>query len=128
MAPGILIPQIEHNLVWYQVPDPPWTKIQEIIGKVNDAEFLGASAGTVLFNGAACNRAFNFVRTDAGNYWTIRYNFMQRTIHEGASTYGWNYFFKETAIATKHWNYIKDASGNKPYDDADFTDLFEFEN
>ncbi|MBI2826702.1 MAG: hypothetical protein HYX69_18680 [Planctomycetia bacterium] len=125
--PGVLVPSGVFTLRWQRVPAPPWTKIRELRGKVNNAAFVSATAETVLFLGARVSRRFQFV--DDGGFWNLDYTFAEntKTLADGLTKVGWNYFFRETAIAGQHWLAIQDADGNPPYAAGDFLQLFQFE-
>ena len=94
---------------------------------MNAAPLLGAAAGDVMFLGARVSRQFQFL--DDGGFWRLEYRFAEnaKTLSDGATKVGWNYFFKETALAGEHWVAIEDRDGNPPYASADFLELFQFE-
>jgi hypothetical protein len=123
--PGLLVPSGGYQLHWRRVPSPPWSAIRQLRGKVNDAAFVGAPAGTVLFLGARATREFHFL--EDGGFWRMEYAFLEstRTLVSGAQV-GWNYFYKELAVAGEHWVAIRDADGRTPYQSADFNLLFAF--
>ena len=56
--PQVRVPIVEHHLTWHRVVSPPWDAIRRCVGTVNDAEFLGAAAGTVLFDGCTTEPEF----------------------------------------------------------------------
>ncbi len=120
--PGLLIPQGAFQLTWRRVALPPWDTIRQLRGKVNQAQFMGAPAETVLFLGAKATREFQFV--EDGGYWRIEYHFLENTkeLTTGAKV-GWNHFHKETSVAGEHWVAIEDADGTRPYKSGDFTQL-----
>jgi hypothetical protein len=124
--PGLLVPSGAYQLNWRRVPLPPWTAIRSLRGKVNDAPFVGAPAGTVLFLGARATRQFHFL--EDGGFWRVEYAFLEstRTLASGTQV-GWNYFYKETAVAGEHWVAIRDADGRTPYQSGNFNGLFAFE-
>jgi hypothetical protein len=123
--PGLLIPQGTFHLTWHRVALPPWSTMRELRGKVNDATFVGAPAGTVLFLGARVRRRFHFVAL--GGFWEVQYTFQENTkeLTSGAKV-GWNHFYKETKVAGEHWVAIADEDGNAPYGAGDLTQLFVF--
>jgi hypothetical protein len=124
-GPAILTPSGAFRLTWQRVALPPWDAIRELRGCVNDANFVGSGAGTVLFLGAAVERQFPF--SPSGGFWEIRYAFAERTIElAGGGAAGWNYQYKETPVSGEHWVAIADDSGNPPYRSGDFSRLFEF--
>lgn len=112
--PGILMPTGSYTLHWDRVARPPWSAIRTLRGRVNDAPFYGAGAGTVLFLGARANRKFEFLRN--ATLWSIEYAFTERSEP-------WNRFFR---LETNAWTEIEDRGGNPPYAAGDFTDLFRF--
>lgn len=124
--PGILLPHGNFELRWQRVPLPPWDAIRALRGKVNQQEFLGAPAGTVLFLGARATRQFQFI--ERGGFWQLGYSFAESTrrLNSGGEV-GWNYFYREVPIGGEHWLQIEDALGNPPYAAADFSPLFQLE-
>ena len=124
VSPGVLIPTGSYRLTWQRVAAPPWSAMRELRGKVNDATFLSAPAGCVLFLGATARHQFPLA--EAGNFWTIEYAFAERTVPLGAGSGGWNHFYKEQAAAGEHWVEIADDSDNRPYRSGEFAELFEF--
>jgi hypothetical protein len=54
----VRIPVTKHILTWSGVTNPPWTAIRNSKGTWNNAEFLGAPAGTLLFDGATVKGVF----------------------------------------------------------------------
>ncbi len=122
--PGVLIPQGNFQLSWQRVPLPPWDAIRALRGKVNQLEFVGAPAGTVMFLGAKATRQFQFI--ERGGFWKLEYVFAENTRHLAAGgEVGWNYFYREQPVAGEHWLPIEDASGRPPYASADFAPLFQ---
>jgi hypothetical protein len=123
--PALVTPTASYRLAWRRVALPPWSAIRGLRGKVNDATFLGAPAGTVLFLGATVERMFQFQET--GGFWTIAYAFSERTVElsTGAKV-GWNYQYKEQPVSGQHWVSIADDSGNPPYLSGNLTQLFQF--
>ncbi len=123
--PGVIIPQGAFQLDWQRVAAPPWDAIRALRGKVNQAEFLAHPAGCVLFLGAEASREFHFL--PEGGFWRVAYRFQENTkeLSDGSQV-GWNYFYKETPVDGEHWVAIQDSSGNLPYAEGDFTELFEF--
>ena len=123
--PGLLIPQGTYQLTWHRVALPPWEAIRQLRGKVNQAEFVGAPPGTVLFLGARASREFQFVEN--GGFWRIEYAFLENTkeLSSGEQA-GWNHFYKESAVDGEHWVAIEDQDGNPPYRAGDLNALFQF--
>ncbi|MCE9545553.1 MAG: hypothetical protein K8T25_08555 [Planctomycetia bacterium] len=123
--PGIVIPTGVFRLIWQRVVAPNWTAIRQLRGKVNDAPFVGAAAGTVLFLGARVVRQFEF--GEGMGFWRVEYLFSERAIElAGGGLAGWNHAYKEQAVNGEHWLPLVDEDGNGPYAAADLTPLFEF--
>lgn len=116
------MPVTEHELTWHQVINPPWGTIQEMQGKVNQYEFLGCPAETVLFEGAEANKLFRagFAEGESAFCWKIRFLFRERSIKQCGSSYGWNHFFRANPFG---WQKLVN-SGSYVYDSADFLSLF----
>lgn len=125
--PGIMVPSGIYTLRWQRVPAPPWTKIRSLRGKVNAGSFLSAPAGTVMFLGARASRQFQFI--EDGGFWNLDYTFAEncKTLSDGGTQVGWNYFYKEQALAGEHWVPITNLEGNPPYQSGNFQQLFQFE-
>jgi hypothetical protein len=125
MSPGIFVPHGRFELIWHRVASPPWSKIRDLRGKVNDAAFVGAPAGTVLFAGARALRQFHF--SPEGGFWRLHYVFEECTkeLASGGKA-GWNFFYKETAVGGEHWVEIRDEDGNRPYKSGNLAALFQF--
>lgn len=117
------VPTIEHQLVWSNVVNPPWERISATQGTVNDAEFLGYAAGTLLFEGAEANKIFDG-SVEAGSVaytWQIRFIFREKRVVSGANSFGWNDFYRES---TGEWARLLDAAGEPLYRAANHSALF----
>jgi hypothetical protein len=125
--PGIHMPHGSFTLRWQRVPNPPWSQIRQLRGKVNTSKFLSAPPGTVMFQGARASRRFQFV--EDGGFWNLDYMFAEntKTLSDGRTNVGWNYFFKEAALAGENWVAIENQDGNPPYASGNFLQLFTFE-
>jgi hypothetical protein len=119
------IPATEHHLTWSQVVNPPWSAIQSMQGMVNQSEFLGCPAETLLFEGAEANKLYSAGIQDgaSGFAWEIRYVFREKAIKQGGQTYGWNHFYRESPAG---WIRLTQGTANF-YDAADFAVLFQSE-
>lgn len=124
VSPGVLIPTGSFRLTWQRVPAPPWGAMRDARGKVNNATFLSAPAGSVVFLGATARHQFPL--SEAGSFWTIEYAFAERTVPLSTGFGGWNHFYKEQPASGEHWVEIADDSGNRPYRSGDFSALFVF--
>lgn len=122
---GIQIPTGEWSLVWGRVPLPPWDVMRATRGKLNNVEFMGSPAGTVLFAGQSARRMFQFV--EETELWELTYRFREQIkTRNDATEVGWNYFYREQASGGEHWHTIQDVTGNPPFKSADFSELFKF--
>lgn len=117
------IPQALHVIVWSQVQNPPWVRIQETQGKVNASEFLDCPPGTLLFEGASANKLYRATFEDGESpyCWAITFTFRQKAVHHGGSVYGWNHFFR---TEDGKWAVLENH-GEPIYDSAEFAPLFE---
>ncbi len=123
--PGLLLPSGAYRLLWRRVAQPPWDAIRALRGKVNNATFVGAPTGTVLFLGARVTREFQFL--EEGGFWRLEYSFLESTRElSGGGSAGWNHFYKEQASGGEHWVAIEDEDGNPPYRAGNFAGLFQF--
>lgn len=116
---GKTIPLIEHQITWSHVQSPPWANIRACIGRVNNGNFCGAAAETVLFLGC---EAFREISSDGASDWEVKYKFAEKnTSMNGDDVEGWNHFFRPSSgnferLQTKH--------GGQIYKEADMTALY----
>jgi hypothetical protein len=76
---NVRVPVTVHKLQWTSVTSPPWTAIRKCSGTLNTEEFLGASAGTLIFDGAEASAEFETVTnlSTAVSGWTLKYTFRE---------------------------------------------------
>jgi hypothetical protein len=78
----VRIPVTKHVLTWCGVTNPPWNAIRTCKGTWNSAAFLGAPAGTLLFDGAKAKGLFtsisNLSQCPAGC--DLEYTFRERPL------------------------------------------------
>ena len=128
-VPSIRIPIVAHHLTWYRVLNPPWQAIRNSVGTVNGASFLGAAAGTMLFDGATAER--EFVRIDAFGRpelaWRIGYVFREKAVKTaGGNIVGWNHAYRSLPVDSPGWDRLVDSDGNPLYQSNDFSLLFRY--
>jgi len=128
-VPQIRVPIVEHHFTWHRVVNPPWQAVRNCIGTVNAAAFLGAGAGTVLFDGAAARPEFlrmdNLARAELA--WRIEYLFREKAVKTGdGDIVGWNHAYRPLPADDPGWDLLADAAGNRLYRSADFQQLFQF--
>jgi len=87
---GKIVPQVEHQMTWEQVPFVPIAAIRANIGTVNGGPFFGASSESLLFVGAQITRT---VTTDGQQPYKVDYRFSERVLQHGSYRVGWNHFF-----------------------------------
>jgi hypothetical protein len=133
VVPTLRIPVVEHHVTWHRVLDPPWDAIRSCAGAINSADFMGAAAETVLFDGAKASREFtgmdSFLAPQFG--WKITYVFREKAIKVLAAsgsgtTYGWNHTYRDLPAPQSCWDRLVDRCGNTLYTTVDFTPLFQF--
>jgi len=127
--PTVRVPIIEHHVTWHRVVNPPWQAIRDGVATVNSGAFMGAAAGTVLFDGATAER--EFIRLDELAHpelgWRISYVFREKAIKTGAGNIvGWNHRYRSLPADDPGWDELADANGNRLYRSSDFTSLFQF--
>jgi len=87
-----------------------------LVGKVNNATFLGAAAGTLRYDGMADDKQISFVGVNA---WSASFRFSWRST-------GWNSLFKPTGD-TPGWYLITAKDGvTKPYATGNFNQFYDF--
>jgi len=127
--PQVRVPIVEHHLTWHRVVRPPWDAIRQCVGTVNGAEFLGAAAGTVLFDG--CTTEPEFLRigelAQAELASRIEYVFREKAIKTGdGEIVGYNHAYRPLPANDPGWDELADPAGNRPYRESDFSALFQF--
>lgn len=98
------------SLTFHRLPYLPMTAVRAKRGKVNDATFLGAAAGTVLFVGAKTTRE---VTTDGAVTQRVQLVFKERE-------HPWNYFFRKDKFLFED---LVDAVGGRAYASTDLGPL-----
>lgn len=116
----ILIPLLEYQVEWDAVSAFPSGTVLQNVGSVNDGVFMGAEAGTLLFEGCDQDESFKMGLGDQ-RCTKATFVFKCRRIVSGGSVYGWNHDFDDV---TKSWKEIRLADGNPRYRQATFTNLF----
>lgn len=121
------IPLQEHHLMWHRVLDPPRLTWRTLIGTVNDALYLNAAPGTLLFTGATMEKEFAF----SGNFDDVRpaykctLTFKERRIMDGGAAIGWNYAWRSLPAGSQGWQEMSDINGNPLYTSSNFLRLTE---
>ncbi len=86
----VRLPATRHRLSWHRVVRPPWSAIRASTGALNATEFLGAAAGTLLFEGAAAER--EFLRLSelhaAEHVWRLEYAFRENPLRPACEEAG----------------------------------------
>lgn len=120
------VPVLVHRCQWRRVAEPPLAAIRACLGKVNEAEFLGASAETLLFDGCEMEREWVVaVEGDAPQAtWRLAYRFRERPA--AAVGAGWNHAYRPEPEESAGWDRLVDVSGAPLYATADFAPLFQF--
>lgn len=116
----ILIPLIDYNVHWDWVADPPRNKLRDLLGKVNEATFMGCEPETLLFEGSDINESFR-PATDPRCF-SVDVVLKQRRIDDDGTIRGWNHEYREDPAG---WQKIKLSDGTLRYPVATFDDMFE---
>jgi hypothetical protein len=109
------IPLTIMTLTFHKLPYMPMTAVRALRGKVNDATFLGAPAGTVLFKGAKINREPN---PDGTIVQTVVLTFEERS-----SAHPWNSL---PSADDPTFYPVEGPGGVKPYLTGDLSQLLNF--
>lgn len=112
------IPVTELVLTFHQLPYMPMATVRSLRGKVNNATFLGATAGTVLFRGAKSEREFNQDGTVVQK--------LQLMFSERSTLHPWNSLPSRTTLV---WGAVTEdgtGGGTKMYETADLSPLVQF--
>lgn len=127
---GLLVPSVVHVVHWFWVLLPPWKKWRKIIGKVNNATFLGAPAGTLLLLQVQPVPMWRLQDGENGRnvLYRITYRFAEtcRYLDDETTQVGHNYFLRTGITSGERWQQIEDAQGDAPYKSADFRELFSY--
>lgn len=119
------IPTIEHGLKWKAVLSPPWTKIIQLLGHVNDATmplFFGAKKETVMFMGVSGQQQYLWDGFSVGvQPWSLDFKFSHREIRENGKSYGWNHIYSPK-FGT--WRELRRANGESLYESSNLLELF----
>lgn len=136
--PTLRIPIIEHKIAWHRVINPPWTAIGNQVGTLNKEVFLGATVGTVLFDG--CKASKEFVTYSDFNqplrYYKLEYLFREKRIRafgyrpgvgDVPQDLGWNHVYRSLPDGAANWDRLVDQDGNFLYPSTSFGELFKGE-
>ena len=79
---AIQLPFTRHRLIWHRALSPPWSAIRNSTATLNTAAFLGATAGTLLFEGVAAEREFLRIPdlANAEFAWRMEYVFRENSL------------------------------------------------
>jgi hypothetical protein len=123
----ITIPIQEHFLTWHRVLNPPKKTFRDLIGSVNEAKYLGAATGTLLFSGATLDAewAFEGDFDDIRQAYRVNLTFKERRIMDGGAAIGWNYAWRSLPEGSRGWQEIENGNGEPAYRSGDFGRLTE---
>lgn len=122
----IRVPIIEHHLTWHRVARVPGAAIRNCIGRTNNAAFMGAPAGSVLFDAPTLEREFTTFNTfNSGTWaWRVGYIFLERYP-------AWVKTYRASPNTAPDWDILQHqtVAGLVPatYEEADFSSLFKYE-
>lgn len=109
------IPITHLSLTFHKLPYMPMTAVRLLRGRVNSATFLGATTGTVLFNGAKTTREYN---SDGTIVQKLTLLFSERD-----ALHPWNSLPSQT---TATWYPVAASDGSKLFPTADLNPLLAF--
>ncbi len=122
----LVLPIKHHRLRWTNVESLPTALWDNLQGSTNDAEYAGAEAGTLLFEGYTTERGFD---SEGGTRYAANLIVTQKRIvaDDGTGTgteavFGWNHKF--AADKSPNWQLVKNkASGKPPFRLKSWSDL-----
>lgn len=119
---GVRLPTNDFVFRFDRVIDPAFSAMQDDLGQVNNAAFMGNPTGTVLFDSYVPRPMF----LPSGHVlWNITMRFKVRAIPSGYDTAGWNYSYRYDQGANA-WAEVQDkGTGDPPFNEVDFTELFQ---
>lgn len=132
-SPGRIVHTTTITAIWHDVPafdedDPAYppnsSKFDAARGRVNDSDFLGYHAGTVMFVGCSGAKMTRPRLSDGARMWTLPLQFAIKDEGFGAQgdIAGWQHLYD---VQTDEWDKVLSAkTGNEIYPTADFNDLF----
>ncbi|GAG28568.1 unnamed protein product, partial [marine sediment metagenome] len=110
---GLVVPLTVYTFTSAAEPELRRDAIRNARGKVNDATWMGAPAGYVLFEGASARRTTTSQGVGA---WEITYRFRELDHSHNA--------YHGRPAGAGRWELIEDQYGNPPHASADFRTLF----
>jgi hypothetical protein len=124
---GMRLPVVNHTLTWRNVARVPEETVRRLRGTLNNATFLGAPRGGVLFLGA---RTLGRQQFDGSVQYEVEYLFRERTapkIADPATVVGHNWFYYPPGSSGEHWFQIVNSGSGAPlYAENDLTVLFRY--
>jgi hypothetical protein len=103
------------SLTFHRRSSLPMGTVRALRGRINDATFLGAAVGTVLFVGAQTTREAS---TDGTVTQRVRLLFKERDV-------SWNKFLRPGKMpgSDANWDFLEDSGGNRRFKVADLSPL-----
>ena len=120
-AGRLLVAKTEFQLKWDYLADVPVGRLRGLVGAVNDDEFLGCAAETLLFMGFDL-RASTRASIEEPGCWAVQAKFSHRDILIDGTHYGWNHEYRPDG-----WKRVKMQYGSgwkDRYEPKDFSDMF----
>lgn len=117
----ILIPMSSFQIQWDFVDDPPIDRLEGLMGKVNEDEFLGSEPETILFETYEVTESFR-ASTDDPHTNRVAVQMTKRRIENGQNPpYGWNHDYREEPAG---WAKLLMSDGKPRYKIKPFGDMF----
>lgn len=107
-SPPLVLPRVTLQRTFNSQPSIPSSLIFSMLGRVNNATFLGAGTAQVLFMGACSQRTFS---SRGQKLWSITYSFC-------CDPSGWNNYLNPK---TGQFEALTKADGSPPYTLGNFT-------
>jgi hypothetical protein len=116
----ILIPSRAIQIQWDFVNDPPITRLESMVGRLNSDTFLGSEDETLLFEGYDITETFR-ASAIAPHTNRVTVNLSQRRIDTGGGIVGWNHDYRESPAG---WAKLLLSDGEPRYKSTAFAGMF----
>jgi hypothetical protein len=110
----------EYHVEWGRVTDLDSLDFSDLIGAVNEDDFMGVPAGQLLCAGVSLTPSF-VLTPGSPCAWTAVVTLKQKSITDSSGTYGWNDWYNPAA---EQWEEFTLTSGDPPYTAETFGGMF----
>jgi hypothetical protein len=115
ISAGKMIPTIELIITIHRSSTNPAAAMRALVGKVNNATYMGAGEETLLYIGGDVTRE---ITTESPQPYRVEHRFVERAVDGGI--YGWNHLYDPTSGT---WRKVETSAGQPLYLKTDFGGL-----